>query len=149
MKPGPNWNHLPLFFPWLIVLMLSITSTVSTTMGDQLESERIDITPNWWEDWYKDRNGNGIDDSLDEMALSNEELVTAIYIDYDHKPTSEDQIRLEELGLKVGQLLGTVRVAVSGKTVAPPLFETLSILGRERTLSRIDRGIVALSESGD
>ena len=55
----------------------------------------------------------------------------------------------EELGLKVGQLLGSVRVAVSGKTVAPPLFETLSILGRERTLSRIDRGIEALSESGD
>ena len=55
----------------------------------------------------------------------------------------------EELGLKVGQLLGSVRVAVSGKTVAPPLFETLSILGRERTLSRIDRGIEALSESED
>jgi glutamyl-tRNA synthetase len=55
----------------------------------------------------------------------------------------------EELGLNVGQLLGSVRVAVSGKTVAPPLFETLSILGRERTLSRIDLGIEALCESGD
>jgi glutamyl-tRNA synthetase len=55
----------------------------------------------------------------------------------------------EELGLKVGQLLGSVRVAVSGKAVAPPLFETLSILGRERTLSRIDRGIETLSESKD
>ena len=51
----------------------------------------------------------------------------------------------DELGLKVGQLLGIVRVAVSGKMVAPPLFETLSILGRERTLTRIDRGIEALS----
>jgi glutamyl-tRNA synthetase len=46
-----------------------------------------------------------------------------------------------ELGLKVGQLLGVIRVAVSGKKVAPPLFETLSILGRERTLERVDRGI--------
>ncbi|MFN2218092.1 MAG: glutamate--tRNA ligase [Anaerolineae bacterium] len=55
----------------------------------------------------------------------------------------------DELGLKVGQLLGIVRVAVSGKTVAPPLFETLSILGRERILTRIDRGIEALSETAD
>jgi glutamyl-tRNA synthetase len=54
-----------------------------------------------------------------------------------------------ELGLKVGQLLGIVRVAVSGKTVAPPLFETLSILGRERVLTRVDRGIEALSEIAD
>ena len=51
----------------------------------------------------------------------------------------------DELGLKVGQLLGVVRVAVSGKTVAPPLFETLSILGRERVVARIDRGLEALS----
>jgi glutamyl-tRNA synthetase len=50
-----------------------------------------------------------------------------------------------ELGLKVGQLLGIVRVAVTGKTVAPPLFETLSILGRERVLARLDRGLEALS----
>jgi len=51
----------------------------------------------------------------------------------------------DELGLKVGQLLGAVRVAVSGKAIAPPLFETLCILGRERVLARIDRGLEALS----
>ena len=55
----------------------------------------------------------------------------------------------EELGLKVGQLLGIVRVAVSGKKVAPPLFETLSILGRERVLTRIDGGLEALSTLPD
>jgi len=50
-----------------------------------------------------------------------------------------------DLGLQVGQLLGIIRVAVTGKTVAPPLFETLAILGQERTLTRIDRGIEALA----
>jgi glutamyl-tRNA synthetase len=49
-----------------------------------------------------------------------------------------------EKGLKVGQLLGIIRVAVSGKTVAPPLFETLAILGQARILARIDHGIEAL-----
>ena len=51
----------------------------------------------------------------------------------------------DELGVKVGPLLGVVRVAVSGKKVAPPLFETLSILGRERVLARIDRGLEVMS----
>jgi glutamyl-tRNA synthetase len=44
---------------------------------------------------------------------------------------------VDELGLKAGQLFGIVRVAVTGKTVAPPLFGTLSILDRERVLARL------------
>ncbi len=48
-----------------------------------------------------------------------------------------------ELGLKTGQLFGTLRVAVTGRTVAPPLFETMSVLGKERCLKRIK---VALSK---
>ena len=43
----------------------------------------------------------------------------------------------EELGLKAGQLFGTLRVAVTGRTVAPPLFETMSVLGKEKSLERI------------
>jgi glutamyl-tRNA synthetase len=53
----------------------------------------------------------------------------------------------DRLGLKVGQLLGPIRAAVTGKRVAPPLFETLAILGRERTLDRIDGGIDALAHA--
>ncbi|HUS70797.1 MAG TPA: glutamate--tRNA ligase [Anaerolineae bacterium] len=51
-----------------------------------------------------------------------------------------------ELGLKAGQLFGMVRVAVTGKQVAPPLFGTLSILGRERVLARLGRAEQALSD---
>jgi glutamyl-tRNA synthetase len=47
----------------------------------------------------------------------------------------------DNLGPKVGTLLGIIRVAVSGKRVAPPLFETLAILGQARTLARLDRAI--------
>jgi glutamyl-tRNA synthetase len=50
----------------------------------------------------------------------------------------------EELGLKVGPLFGAIRVAVSGRTVAPPLFETLAALGRERTLARLEAAERAL-----
>jgi len=50
-----------------------------------------------------------------------------------------------QLGLKAGQLFGIVRVAVTGKKVAPPLFETLVLLGRERCLRRMDRALQALA----
>ena len=46
-----------------------------------------------------------------------------------------------ELGLKAGQLFGSLRVAVTGRTVAPPLFETMSVLGKERCLRRIESAL--------
>jgi glutamyl-tRNA synthetase len=54
----------------------------------------------------------------------------------------------DELGLKVGQLFGIIRVATTGKKVAPPLFGTLAVLGRERTLTRLRLAEEKLSELG-
>ncbi len=42
-----------------------------------------------------------------------------------------------KLGLKPGQLFMTLRVAVTGSTQSPPLFESMEILGRERCLARL------------
>ncbi|MDQ0940482.1 glutamate--tRNA ligase [Streptomyces sp. V1I1] len=47
----------------------------------------------------------------------------------------------EEHGLKLGKAQAPVRVAVTGRTVGLPLFESLEILGKERTLSRIDAAL--------
>ena len=44
---------------------------------------------------------------------------------------------VSELDVKAGQLFGTLRVATTGQRVAPPLFESLEVLGRERTLDLI------------
>jgi glutamyl-tRNA synthetase len=49
-----------------------------------------------------------------------------------------------ELGLKTGQLFGVLRVAVTGQTAAPPLFQTMAVLGRERCLRRIEAAIKKL-----
>jgi len=46
---------------------------------------------------------------------------------------------------KPGQLFGALRVAVSGRTVAPPLFDMLAALGRERVLARLDAAVAALT----
>jgi glutamyl-tRNA synthetase len=43
----------------------------------------------------------------------------------------------EEEGVKRGVLFTPIRVAVTGKKVSPPLFGTLSVLGRERVLQRL------------
>ncbi len=49
------------------------------------------------------------------------------------------------LGLKPNQMFQPIRVAVCGKMVAPPLFETLVILGREVSLKRIGQAIAKLT----
>jgi glutamyl-tRNA synthetase len=50
-----------------------------------------------------------------------------------------------ELGLKTGELFGLLRVAVTGRTAAPPLFQTMAVLGRERCLKRIERALERLA----
>ncbi|GGU44973.1 glutamate--tRNA ligase [Streptomyces albospinus] len=51
----------------------------------------------------------------------------------------------EEHGLKLGKAQAPVRVAVTGRTVGLPLFESLEILGKERTLRRIDAALAKLA----
>jgi glutamyl-tRNA synthetase len=47
------------------------------------------------------------------------------------------QALVEDLGLKPRNAFGPVRIAVTGSRVSPPLFESLELLGRERSLGRL------------
>ena len=49
-----------------------------------------------------------------------------------------------ELGVKTGQMFQPIRVAVCGRKNAPPLFETLEVVGRESCLKRIGQAIARL-----
>jgi glutamyl-tRNA synthetase len=51
---------------------------------------------------------------------------------------------VEELGFSLGQVLGIIRVAVTGQKVSPPLFESMEIIGREKVLARIHAAITQL-----
>jgi glutamyl-tRNA synthetase len=44
-------------------------------------------------------------------------------------------------GVKIGDIVHAVRVAVTGKAVGFGLFDTLAILGRQRCLARINRAL--------
>lgn len=48
---------------------------------------------------------------------------------------------VERRGLSPGKIFQPVRVAISGTTASPGIFESVALLGRDETLGRIDRAI--------
>jgi glutamyl-tRNA synthetase len=50
-------------------------------------------------------------------------------------------VLIDELGLKPRNAYQPIRVAVTGSTVSPPLFESLELLGRERSLARLNAAV--------
>ena len=46
---------------------------------------------------------------------------------------------IDELGLKPRNAFGAVRVAITGRRISPPLFESMELLGREQSLARLAR----------
>jgi glutamyl-tRNA synthetase len=52
-----------------------------------------------------------------------------------------------EMGLKPGQFFMPVRVAATGRTQSPGLFETLRVIGQDRVATRIDEAIAKLREA--
>jgi glutamyl-tRNA synthetase len=63
-------------------------------------------------------------------------------VEFKHDPLDQAlRAAAQELGVKAGQMFQPIRVAVCGRKNAPPLFETLEVLGRETTLKRIQQAI--------
>jgi glutamyl-tRNA synthetase len=54
----------------------------------------------------------------------------------------------EGLGVKPGKLYQPIRVAITGTTVSPGIFESLAALGREESLERIDSAVRRLRLNG-
>jgi glutamyl-tRNA synthetase len=85
-------------------------------------------------------------------ATATKAALEAIYatlsdiVDWHNAEGLETSLRAlcEKLDLKPGQLFGAIRVAVSARTVAPPLFEMLIAFGKETTLKRIAAAISVL-----
>ena len=63
-------------------------------------------------------------------------------VEFKHDPLDQAlRAAAGELGIKAGQMFQPIRVAVCGRKNAPPLFETLEVLGREATLQRIGEAL--------
>ena len=63
-------------------------------------------------------------------------------VEFKHDPLDQAlRAAAQELGVKPGQMFQPIRVAVCGRKNAPPLFETLEVLGRNTTLARIEQAL--------
>ncbi len=105
-----------------------------TEVGPQVRflfSDELEIDPAAWEKVM------GPDaDAVLEAAIIELEAVD----NWDHE-NIESSLRamLERLGLNARKGLQPLRVAITGSTVSPPLFESLAILGRDAVLARLER----------
>ena len=82
------------------------------------------------------------DEQSQAVLVKTNEVLQAV-VDWDHT-TLEAVLRvalIEELGLKPRIAFGAVRIAVTGSHISPPLFESMELLGRERSLERINSAI--------
>ena len=84
------------------------------------------------------------------QPLSDLRAAFAIAPSFD-KAALETQLRAvaDRSGVKAAALIHATRVAVTGRAVSPGLFEVLELLGRERTLVRLDRALLAIPASPD
>jgi glutamyl-tRNA synthetase len=65
--------------------------------------------------------------------------------EFTHDPLDQAlRAAAQELGVKAGQMFTPIRVAATGRTASPGLFETLAVLGREVTLARIEQAVARL-----
>jgi glutamyl-tRNA synthetase len=80
------------------------------------------------------------DGALDRLARVREELAA---LDAFGTEDVERALRgvVEELGVKPKEVFQPVRVAITGSTISPGIFESLAALGRERTLERLDAAL--------
>ena len=99
--------------------MMSFVLTTSLTYDDT----------SWRKVMETETTPTALDAAIDRLAAVGEWTAPAI--------EAELRAMLGELELNARKGLQPVRVATTGSTVSPPLFETLEVLGREKTLDRL------------
>jgi glutamyl-tRNA synthetase len=85
------------------------------------------------------------DRAMAEAALRKGRDVLAAVADFTHDGLDAAlRAAAGELKIKAGQMFQPIRVAVCGRKNAPPLFETLEVVGRETSVERIDQALEKL-----
>jgi glutamyl-tRNA synthetase len=85
--------------------------------------------------WEKVMTKDGVSGILTEARLRLETI--DVWNAHNIEPVLREM--LEELGIGAGKGLQPLRVAVTGSSVSPPLFESMAALGKEKTLARLDK----------
>lgn len=103
--------------------------------GDQVTFLFEDFDSYDEKSWDKVMTKDGVDQVLDEGTAA------LIGLDSWDAEAVETVLRAvpDKLGIGAGKTFQPLRVAVTGSSVSPPLFESIAALGRERTLNRLER----------
>jgi glutamyl-tRNA synthetase len=101
-------------------------------------SDDFDYDPGAREKFWKDER------LPDLLALLADELAALTEWTHDACDHALRQLA-EKAGVKAGLLINATRVALVGQPVAPPLFDTMLVLGKDRVLARLRRALPAIS----
>ncbi len=113
------------------------------TLGEAAHAVSFFYTEDW--DYETPLIQKGMDAAGTKNALTHTRELLAALPTWEASVIEEQmRVLMTELGLKPGQFLGAARVAVSGRKATPPLFQMIEVLGRERSLARIDRALASL-----
>jgi glutamyl-tRNA synthetase len=84
-----------------------------------------------------------IKDEQSQIVLKKADEILNALSNWEHEAIHEalKKALIEELGLKPRIAFSALRIAVTGSHISPPLFESLELLGRERSLERIAASI--------
>ena len=109
-----------------------------TTWARAFFSDDFEYEPAAREKFWKDGR---LRDMLEKLAAA---LGAAPEWDHDSCDRALRELAAAE-GVKAGLLINATRVALVGRAVAPPLFETMVVLGRDRVLDRLRRALPVIS----
>jgi glutamyl-tRNA synthetase len=128
--PWPSERFDPDVFDRMAPLVQERVKTLAEVPGmvEFLFLEEPDIEEKSWQKAMKPPAAAVLDDALAE------------YEKCEWEPEVLHQVTLkvgERHGLKLAKAQAPIRVAVTGRTVGPPLFESLAVLGRDRVLHRV------------
>ena len=103
------------------------------------------VVAGWYDAELLSPKGGGPADAARALSRARE-IVTELDAADFAADVLEDRCRAAatELGMKPGDLFKPLRVALTGRTISPPLFASMELLGRDRCVARIDAGLAKL-----
>ncbi len=134
----PSDSEIEALLPFLRERLhtLADVALVDFLFVDELHLPRLDFASRTW-------SGAQIADAL---RAAREIIAEVGQVSWESEEIEPPLRRLvEQRGWKAGDLFMAIRIAITGRTATPPLFDIMVALGYQRTLTRLDRAIAMLS----
>ena len=134
-----------------LVRMVPLVKERLVRLGDVVELlgfvwEPDDVVAGWYEPELLHPKGGGAAEARASLLGARRVLEDVLDADFS-ADLLETRCReaAEDAGLKAGAFFSPLRVAVTGRTISPPLFASLELLGRDRSIARVDRALEKLA----